>query len=427
MVAQVITIVNQSGKVVKTSKTLVNVFKEAKGAYAERKAELKAERVRKHEQLEAEWQLERRAEVLTIADGDSRASSRRGSEDSTHRIRRKPVPHHDRPPIERGYSDSFYTNDAPSPRSRKSSSRPSPLRFDSNGRISTAEPRAGELVRRHTSGLELHEHTRPRTPTRSASLDDIDMDLAYGYLPPRLPERRNDAALEIREKMTALQRLLEECNCLQHSAVATIDNLQKNPDALAAVALTLAEISNLATKLAPGALMAMKGSFPAIIALLASPQFAIAAGVGVGVTIIAFGGYKIIKKIQARKENSRLLEAGEPSSPAESVDELREIDRIELWRRGIEAESVGTSVDREFVTPVAGRTLIEEGKLREGDLKSSVSKKSRKSKKKEKGSEVGSESSSKKKVKVKKEKEKEPSGLRMLFKGHSKSKEMALA
>ncbi|KAK6439806.1 hypothetical protein LTR95_003983 [Oleoguttula sp. CCFEE 5521] len=426
MVAQVITIVNQSGKVVKTSKTLVNVFKEAKGAYAERKAELKAERVRKYEQKEAEWQLERRAEVLTIADSDSRASSRRGSEDSTHRIRRKPVPHHDRPPIERGYSDSFYTNDAPSPRSRKSSSRPSPLRFDSSGHISTAEPRTGELVRRHTSGLELHERTRPRTPTRSASLGDIDMDLAYGYLPPPLPERRNDAALEIREKMTALQRLLEECNCLQHSAVATIDNLQKNPDALAAVALTLAEISNLATKLAPGALMAMKGSFPAIIALLASPQFAIAAGVGVGVTIIAFGGYKIIKRIQARKENSRLIEAGEPSSPA---DELREIDRIELWRRGIEAESVGTSVEGEFVTPAAGRTLIEEGKLREGDLKSSDSKKSKKSRKKEKGSEVGSQSSSKRKEKVKKgkENEKEPSGLRMLFKGHSKSKELALA
>jgi hypothetical protein len=271
--------------------------------------------------------------------------------------------------------------------------------------------------------MSPNKSSRPKT-TRRASADDIDMDLAYGELPPPLPERNYDTEIELRQKMTGLQKMLDEANCVQHSVIAMIDNLQKNPDALAAVALTLAEISNIATKLAPGALASMQGSFPAIVALLASPQFAIAAGVGVGVTIIAFGGYKIVKKIKAKKEAEAgmLLEgnaypADEPGTPESEMDSLRELDRIEVWRRGIadvEAESVGTSVHGEFVTPGAAKTLIQEGKLTEADLKakdgSDTSKRRRRhrSSKSEKSSKSG-------KVKTKKE----PSGIRMLFKGHS--------
>jgi len=174
--------------------------------------------------------------------------------------------------------------------------------------------------------------------------------------------------------MTKLQLLLEEANCLQYSATAIIESLQKNPEALAAVALTLGEISNLVTKMAPGILTAMKASFPAAVALLASPQFMIAAGVGVGVTVIALGGYKIIKKIKAKKE----LEGDGQGTGVD--DELHELDRIEMWRRGIaeaEAESIagggvgtgtGTSVEGEFVTPMAGRRLLEEGTIKPGDL-----------------------------------------------------------
>lgn len=455
MVAQVITIVNQSGKVVKTSKTLVNVFNEAKSAYNERKAEIKASRLTEKDSKEKELKARKQLEALTVDDdARSRSSSRRGSPDGRSQIKRKPVPQRERPPVERGFSDSFYSNDQPNGRPKKAQNRPSPLRFDSNGSM-WEEPHMGELVRRHTSGLEARKrhNARPLTPTRSASVDDVDMDLAYGDLPPPLPERRGEDTIELREKMTALQRLLDEANCVQHSAMATIDNLQKNPDALAAVALTLAEISNLAAKLAPGALATLKGSFPAIVALLASPQFAIAAGVGVGVTIIAFGGYKIVKKIKAQKEEKAMLasqpfgagndndrridDEAYPPSPAESVDELRELSGIERWRRGIaeeEARSLGTSVDGEFITPIASRTLIEEGKLTEADFKakdprrkkdkkaksevSSASKaRSEKGKTKAKskvGSKVGSSAG-----KGRKEKEKEPSGLKMLFMGHS--------
>lgn len=382
-IGQTITIVNQSGKIVKTSKHWVNIFNEAKSAYNERKAELRASKGDRSAANGGERRARQHLEALTIDDDDasSMRSSRRNSEDG-RQLRRKPLPERqrERPPVERGYSDSFYASDLPSPSHRRQRShRPSPLRDDSYSSLVYDEPRAGELVRRHTYDTEHSSQHRPETLARSASLDDIDMHLAYGELPPPLPERKYDTEVELRSKMSGLQRLLEECNCLQYSVTAIIDNLQKNPDALAAVALTLAEISNLAAKLAPGALMSLKGSFPAIIALLAAPEFAIAIGVGVGVTIIAFGGYKIIKKIKAKKEAARLLENGqEPgtATPPNEMEELREIGRVEHWRRGIagvEAESVGTSVDGEFITPKASKALIQEGRLTEGDLKAAES------------------------------------------------------
>ena len=430
-IGQTITIVNKSGKVVKSSKHIVNVFKEAKSAYAERKAELKATRRREDEERMARIKLR---DMELDDDASSMRSSRRGSEDgrsstkrSKTKSRRKSA---DRPPFERGVSDSFYAADRPSPK-RRDSHRPSPLREEVDA------PRTGELTRRHTENYDMAKKRRDRPSTaRSASMDDIDMDLAYGDLPPPLPEKKYDNEIELREKMTGLQRLLDECNCLQHSVTATIDNLQKNPDALAAVALTLAEISNIAAKMAPGALTALKGSFPAVVALLASPQFMIAAGVGVGVTVIALGGYKIVKKVKAKKEAEQgmLLEgSGEPDSPASEPDELRELSSIERWRRGIadvEAESLGTSVDGEFLTPHATRTLIDEGRLTEADLKSldgSESKKSKKSKKskdkeekkeKKKSKKAESEVSSST-TKTKRTKKEEPSGLKMLFKGKS--------
>ena len=441
MIGQTITIVNQSGKVVKTSKTLVNVFKEAKSAYDERKAELKASRVDKAETKAKVKKAQKQLAGLRLGDhsdddaSSMRSRSRRGSDDSGHRVHRRPVPTRtsERPPFERGVSDSFYANDAPS-----RPSRPSPLRFDSNGSLRSPNPRQGELVRRHTS--------TPLSPTydddalsyaapshaRSHSLDSIDMDLAYGELPPPLPARNYDTEVAIRSQMSKLQQLLDEANCVQHSVTTMIANLQKDPDALAAVALTLAEISNLATKLAPGALMSMKGAFPAILALLASPEFMIAAGVGIGVTVIAFGGYKIVKKIQAKRalSSGRLLEGAdeEPESPMSEMDELRELNHVERWRRGIvfdddEVSATGTSVEGEFITPRATKTLIEEGKLSEADLKSEKKRRKKSSKTaKEEGSEASSRKSKSKSGKeliVKEKKKKEPSGLKMLFMSHA--------
>jgi hypothetical protein len=184
------------------------------------------------------------------------------------------------------------------------------------------------------------------------------MDLAYGdYHPTSIAPIVHGA--EEKELLSLVDRarfLLDEANCAQHSVKAIIEHLQKNPDAMAAVALTLAEISNIAAKMAPGALTALKGSAPAVFALLASPQFLIAAGVGIGVTVVMLGGYKIIKKIKAKNA------AGKEGSMDEALEiDGEEVGRINAWRRGIvptddadsEVLSVGTSVDGEFITPIA--------------------------------------------------------------------------
>lgn len=425
---ETITIVNKSGKVVSTSKHLVNVFNEAKSAYNERKAELKAMRKSQLGKKDDQRKSRKRLEALTIDDDDasSRRSSRRGSSDERSKAKRHSAERRtERPRMERGVSDTFYSGDSSARERRQNGQRPSSLRHEVE-----EEPRLGELVRRHTDGQRLESHSeRPLAKPRSVSVDDIDMDLAYGELPPQFPESKHTDEIELRAKMSGLQRLLDECNCLQHSVTAIIDNLSKNPDALAAVALTLAEISNIASKMAPGALATMKGSFPAAVALLASPEFAIAVGVGVGVTVIALGGYKIIKKIKGEKEGAMLLEAGEPREPAtpdSDVDSLREINRIELWRRGIadaEADSLGSTVDGEFITPGATKTLIQEGKLTEADLKSRTDSDGKKKKRRKHRSSTSEKESktteSKSEVKVKSKKE--PSGIRMLFKGHSQT------
>lgn len=245
----------------------------------------------------------------------------------------------------------------------------------------------------------------------------IDMDLAYGDIPPPLPVARVDDEDELKGLVGKVKMMLEEADCLQYSATAIISSLQRNPDAMAAVALTLAEISSIVSKMAPGALLALKGSSPAVFALLASPQFLVAAGVGVGVTIVALGGYKIIKKIRAKT-------AEEEPGMDEMLEISGDVSRIDTWRRGIaevEEQSVGTSIDGEFITPHAA--AISRLNLNDGESKASHRKhrSSRSTKDSETSSSKKSSSSSKssktaKSSKEKKEKkEKKSSPLRSIF------------
>lgn len=341
--------------------------------------------------------------------------------------------------MERGYTDSFYANDhahdgsrrgsaAGSVRSRHTSNH---IKFDQD--VAGEHARGKELIRRHTDGdfLESGRESERRHSHARSTRSSIDMDLAYGELPhgelpPPPPVRRHTEEVVMREKMTKITMLLDEANALQHSVTSMIEHLQKNPDALAAVALTLAEVSNLAAKMGPGALMTLKGSFPAVIALLASPQFLIAGGVAIGVTVVMLGGFKIMKRIKDNKEIEREME-----TPFELQElETGELDRIEIWRRGIAdaaAQSAGSTVDGEFITPGAEQLLIAEGVLDEHDSKSRASRKrSSKAEKERKkdhkhrtsskhgssrgGSTVGKEDGKRKKA---------VSGLKMLFQGHS--------
>jgi len=187
------------------------------------------------------------------------------------------------------------------------------------------------------------------------------MNLAYGKAPPDLRVGYVDEAqreLELQENLTKLDQLLLEAQCVHHTATSIISNLQANPEAMAAVALTLAELSNLLNKMSPNIITALKVSSPAIFALLASPQFLIAGGLALGVTVVMFGGYKIIKKIQENNETKK----EEPRMEEAMVYEALEMGSIESWRRGIadvEEQSVATSVDGEFITPEAARRKKE--------------------------------------------------------------------
>ncbi|KAF2123903.1 hypothetical protein P153DRAFT_426781 [Dothidotthia symphoricarpi CBS 119687] len=450
-IGETITVINKSGKVVSNSKHFVSIFKEAKASYRERKAEIKAEK----DAVIREKKLGDAVNLLKIVDDDtqSRTSHRSHRSSRSHR-------HGDRPTLERGHTDTYMLEP-----SRTSRSRFADLSGD--GRAAQSQ----EIARRNTDGNVA------RRTSRSNSVDD---DLCYGDVPaPLLEEARYDDG-DLQEKASKITMLLEEANCLQYSATTAIENLQKNPEALAAVSLTLAEISAIAGKMGPGVLATLKCSFPAVAALLLSPQFMIAGGVAVGVTIVALGGYKIMRKIQATKDEDKrpIAMAAMPAMPAlpampvqpriEAVeepnllDELepQELSRVEKWRRGIadiEAESGGTLVDGEFVTPGASKQLVAAGVLDEDDLKSRRSMriredgerrkshraKSERSVRSEKAGSVRSEKTShssrsksgesrsksgeSKKSRSPKEpaaappkkKEKEPSGLRMLFRSHT--------
>lgn len=235
---------------------------------------------------------------------------------------------------------------------------------------------------------------------------EIDMDLAYGNIPPDLASRTDldpdhPDTQHARTLIGRVETLLDEANCVQHSATGIISHLQRNPDAAAAVALTLAELSTLLAKVSPSFLGIVQGGSPAVFALLSSPQFLIAAGAAVGVTVVMFGGWKIIKRIKENKAQEAMqreamaFQASQipmqpmghmapPMDPmhydmmgmpmrepeyypeehpivGDGVDEAlvieQELSGIESWRRGIVPFGEDESVDVELISPEAQRAV----------------------------------------------------------------------
>jgi len=190
-------------------------------------------------------------------------------------------------------------------------------------------------------------------------------------LPPPLPARPD----ELRTKMTTLQRLLEESHCVASSAKTIVKSLESDPEKMAAVALSLAEIAALVKKagITPAVLGTLGKAFPAVVALLISSEFLIAIGVGAGITVVALGGYKVVKRIQAKRveqkeEKARMGVQG--VSPIEMRDmevadeEVEvDVDSIHAWRRGIseeDARSLASGVEGELVTPGASSAWLLE-------------------------------------------------------------------
>lgn len=220
----------------------------------------------------------------------------------------------------------------------------------------------------------------PALPARPAYLTEYNNpnpayhDDIYEETPPPLPARPT----ELRSKMTALQHLLEESHCVFSSAKSIVKSLESDPEKMAAVALSLAEIAALVKKagITPAALGGLGKAFPAVVALLVSSEFLIAIGVGAGITVVALGGYKVVKRLQAKrveaKEQARLLKEAQGSGDGDvgGVGEVREVievveveeagdtevdvNSIENWRRGVseeDARSLESGIEGEVFTP----------------------------------------------------------------------------
>jgi len=391
-VAQYITVIDRSNKVIGNSRQFKDVFREAKSAYLDRKAEIKEKK-----KVREEVELQKAIRAVSIQDETERASTIRpdGSRRHDSRDRRYPTDY-ERP---RGSRTQSTTSVSPRDNGQNTPREGTPRQmslgdfndaiYGPNGvatqhrnanasRITPGtpipayaqDPARYSLVRAQTDLPLIQRPTHQLSHSRS--LDEIDMDLAYGeyhpeslIIPPEAQRQKELSSLVLKCKL-----LLEEADCAGHSAKAIITHLQKNPDTLAAVGLTLAEISSLASKMAPGTLGIFAKSAPAVIALLASPQFLIAVGVSVGVTVIAIGGYKIIKRIKEKTASStddttNADQAyGDAYGPeADEAIDVQELDRIERWRRGIPDEeqrsviSTTTSVEGEFITPFAAQSM----------------------------------------------------------------------
>ena len=445
---------------VSQGKQLVGIFKEAKAAYRERKDALRGGRAgiqraktfdvrpsgpiyEEPEEDEEGFDLPVR-ERLAIRDNPDRDRDRHRAPDdvrsqaTSHRSHRSRRPHRPR-------SDDGHGGGSTTKRKSEERARPSRALTEANLRtyteVSATPPSAAppktkassyrppyaESAQTPRPGL-VHSATMPlparsEAPSTATSAQrrrsegtikkkkEIDMNLAYGDVPPDLASRVDldpahkeeeqdrqrggaedddgeaddhdgtvtitavgagaacgadggvDQETEARGLIDRIEDMLEQAHCVHHTASTMIANLQENPEAAAAVALTLAELSTLIGKMSPAFLGVLKGGSPAIFALLASPQFLIGTSIALGVTVIMFGGWKIIKRITTGGGGGRTLEkpfemqpmaasaAGAADAPAAAAastaapdvsayDDAQvleeELSAIETWRRGIQ-------------------------------------------------------------------------------------------
>ncbi|CAP67080.1 uncharacterized protein PODANS_4_4460 [Podospora anserina S mat+] len=438
---EIVTIINNSGKVISTGKQLVNIFKDAQAAYRERKEAVKAEKAQRAGIRRAQTfdvNLTRGgpySEDFNYTHGPGKGGfiieeidDEKEKEYERRMIGAPPGRRrsHEDDDDGRSHASSRFTT-----RSKRTSCRQQALPAPA-GPVSAAAPRT--VVSLTESALKAHSEISAAAPSKAPSKapsaapgpgalvhrsrtepvvntvkkkKSIDMDLAYGSIPPDLAQRHDlapknvpisrsigptaitmtdretevDPQVDIDPQeaealglMDKIEEFLQEADCVHASATNMIESLQQKPEAAAAVALSLAELSALVGKMSPAFLAFLKGGSPAVFALLASPQFLIGAGVAAGITVVMFGGWKIVKKMTgnapplkeqpiamralpmasgAQQHQQRLQELeGQAEQQSEAsyqeplvVDDVQELSSIEMWRRGIEPAFVeGTTV-----------------------------------------------------------------------------------
>ncbi|KAI2633430.1 hypothetical protein GGS21DRAFT_134885 [Xylaria nigripes] len=404
MAVEIVTIVNSSGKVISNGKQIVNVLKEAKAAYDEKKAAVKAERAIRRSQTYASPAASRydaKPKYDEYSRGDYHRRAHHDDAVSYASSRRSHSSKHDRSSRHRAASDAgsaltesnlrAHSEVNSLTRARPPVAHGSPCPETASRDMLVSRPKIA-----HASTMPTPAKAPVHPPTNELALvdkaqKDIDMDLAYGSIPPDLADRVDldptpDNNTPVEQEQTArtliekIEDLLNEAQCLHHTATHIIEHLQKQPEAAAAVALALAELSSLLGKISPSFLAILKGGSPAIFGLLISPQFLIAAGLTVGVTVVMFGGWKIVKRIQNAKEAEAAArtapmtfeahpeQAAQPphqqyaeSEVSEGIDEAlvveEELSAIETWRRGITPFGEDGSAEIELISPKAHRAV----------------------------------------------------------------------
>ncbi|RSM11470.1 hypothetical protein CEP52_003007 [Fusarium oligoseptatum] len=427
---QTITIVNNSGKIIKTGKQLYSIFKDAQGTYKEKKAEIKSERAalqrsqsfdprdlppQQPAYIDDDAHYYPPQQPRYIDDGDryypprafdqrSQASSRRSgrSRSVTSQSRRPRDDHYDtrsRPALTmdnlKTHSEvSSVTPSRAPPRTYQNpyaETIPMDLAIPAQSQLARVEmarsvapsaygPGGGAMVQRNRSTGEL---------VKMKPHKEIDMDLAYGNIPPDLAERTDldpqyGTEKEAKALVHRVEGILTEAKCLHHSATTTMAQLQKDPDSAAAVALSLAELSKLVKKSSPAFLMLLKSGSPAVFSLLSSPHFLIGSSIAVGVTVVCFGGWKIVQRVKEQQQAREALMYESMDRPApmrtqseytprrapteysagmdEALiieDDLSEVSSIETWRRGIVPYGEDERVDMELITPLANKENVD--------------------------------------------------------------------
>ncbi|EEU38389.1 uncharacterized protein NECHADRAFT_77095 [Fusarium vanettenii 77-13-4] len=425
---QTITIVNNSGKIIKTGKQLYSIFKDAQGTYKEKKAEIKSEKALQRSQsfdphglppqqpryVDDDAHYFAPQQPRYIDDGDryypprafdqrSQASSRRSgrSRSVTSQSRRPRDDYYDtrsRPALTmdnlKTHSEvSSVTPSRAPPRTYQNpyaETIPMDLALPPQSQLARVEmrsvapsaygPGGGAMVQRNRSTGEL---------VKMKPHKEIDMDLAYGNIPPDLADRTDldpqyGNEKEAKALVHRVEGILTEAKCLHHSATTTMAQLQKDPDSAAAVALSLAELSKLVKKSSPAFLMLLKSGSPAVFSLLSSPHFLIGTSIAVGVTVVCFGGWKIVQRVkeqQAAREalmyepmdrpapmrtQSEYAPRRAPTEYSAGMDEaliieddLSEVSSIETWRRGIVPFGEDETADMELITPLANKENVD--------------------------------------------------------------------
>ncbi|KAL5601052.1 hypothetical protein BROUX41_005881 [Berkeleyomyces rouxiae] len=470
-----VTIINNSGKIISTGRQLLNIWKEAKANYDERKAQIRQARTASptstptpepsyeeeeydevpplHRSIEYgvdEFDPTPRPQARLYLEDDNRSfvslnshrSHRSHRSSRTHRTshtskskgsRRGGTSEVDNATVVSGASQLTSSNlraltevSSAAP-SRASESHHSPYDETTSREMQLSRP-AFARARSEFSRSEHQNHMqvmqRPPMPvaTRRSKAKD-DSDLAYGNLPPDLATRYDleaweessedespsrltkllDDEKEVKNLVRSVEQILDEAHCVQHTASSIIEHLQGNPEAAAAVALTLAELSSILGKLSPSILGLVKGGSPAVFALLASPQFLIGATAAVGVTVVMFGGWKIIKQLQGESATAQrvpMAMAAQPQAAIEAppgpgtlkrsltmptnfvdrpsslvgsqpqqaliLDNTSEVSSIESWRRGIPVFS-DDEAELELISPHA-HAHRQHGRSRSGGV-----------------------------------------------------------